>query len=339
MQGVQSSGVPEPTASDEFAYLGRHAWVSFKKTVGLSRRNDRTYYLERLIRGLKSGALPRSYAVMATGKNDGAGSQAQADMSALCFAEAFGLEYVHRPFTVIEHAECGMDDWVRQWESYFNLGAGSHVLGEQPRPVVPIEELVTAPNAWPRNAIVAPPHYLHYCNRDPQAWERVRPLLRDKFWQNKPRREKEPFTIALHVRRGDVTATNKSARSFTPNATFMRTLESIKTLIAARVADARIKLFSQGDPGVFSEFEDAGCELHLDEPALDTHAQLVAADVLISSKGAFSYTAGVLNAGITLYDPQKYRPLDDWIVRAADGSFDEALFTRRLEAKLQRAGR
>jgi hypothetical protein len=54
------------------------------------------------------------------------------------------------------------------------------------------------------------------------------------------------------------------------------------------------------------------------------------------SKGAFSYTAGVLNEGIKLYDPQKYRPLQDWIVRAPDGSFDKAQFCERLEALLAR---
>jgi len=50
------------------------------------------------------------------------------------------------------------------------------------------------------------------------------------------------------------------------------------------------------------------------------------------SKGAFSYTAGVLNDGITLYDPQKYRALQDWIARAPDGSFDTALVAGRLAA-------
>ena len=42
---VRDAGV-----SSELSYLTRHAWVSFKKSVGLSRRNDRTYYVERLIR-------------------------------------------------------------------------------------------------------------------------------------------------------------------------------------------------------------------------------------------------------------------------------------------------
>ncbi len=40
--------------------------------------------------------------------------------------------------------------------------------------------------------------------------------------------------------------------------------------------------------------------------------------------------------GITLYDPQKYRPLEDWIVRAPDGSFDEAVLRTRLEALMAR---
>ena len=76
---------------------------------------------------------------------------------------------------------------------------------------------------------------------------------------------------------------------------------------------------------MFADLAALGAKLRLDEPALDTHRALVEADILVMSKGAFSYTAGVLNEGITLYDPQKYRPLQGWVVRAPDGSFDEAL--------------
>ena len=58
---------------------------------------------------------------------------------------------------------------------------------------------------------------------------------------------------------------------------------------------------------MFADLAALGAELRLDEPALDTHRALVEADILVMSKGAFSYTAGVLHEGITLYDPQKYR--------------------------------
>jgi len=321
--------------------MGRHAWVSFKETVGMSRRNDRTFYVDRFVRALQTGALPRTYGILATGKGDGAGSQAQAAMSAICLAQAFGLTYVHRPFATIEHAERPMRDWVRQCEDYFNLGAGARFLSEIDCPVVPLEELLRAPQAWPQTAIVSEPHYLHYCNQDTEAWERTRALLRAKFWQNKEPRGAGAFTIAMHMRRGDVTADNKRvARNFTPNAAFIRTLESIHATISRRVAgDVRIELFSQGDPAVFEDFVRLGCTLRLDEPALATHRELVEADVLITSKGAFSYTAGVLNDGITLYDPQKYRPVRDWIVRATDGSFDTSAFARCLDALLDRSAR
>ena len=33
---------------------------------------------------------------------------------------------------------------------------------------------------------------------------------------------------------------------------------------------------------------------------------------------------------VVLYDPQKYRALQDWVVRAPDGSFDEAEVSARL---------
>jgi len=338
MPALRSTTVDGPTVSGELAYLGRHAWVSFKKTVGLSRRNDRTFYVDRFARALRSGRLGRNYKILATGKNDGAGSQAQAAMSAICFAQAFGLQYVHRPFTVVEHAEGPMREWVRQCEAYFNLGAGAQTLAACSDPVVPLDELLMAPDKWPDTAIVAAPHYLHYCNQDPEAWERVQPLLRGKFWRNKTPQESGPFTIALHVRRGDVSTDNqKVARNFTPNATFLRTLESIMDAVAIDVSGgARIELFSQGDPAIFEDFVRFGCELRLDEPALATHRALLEADVLIMSKGAFSYTGGVLNAGITLYDPQKYRPLQDWIVRAPDGSFDKQRFRERLETLLAR---
>jgi len=323
--------------SREFAYLGRHVWVSFKETAGLSRRNDRTYYVDRLVRALHSGRLGRNYKILATGKDDGAGSQAQAAMSAICFAHAFGLEYVHRPFRVVEHAEGPMGEWVRRCENHFNLGAGAQTLAACSSPVVPLHELLMAPHEWPDDAVIAAPHYLHYCNRDPEAWERVQPLLRERFWRNKQQHKSNPFTIALHVRRGDVTANNKARRNFTPNAAFLRTLESIMNAVSKYAAgDVHIALFSQGDPEIFEDFVRAGCELNLDTPALATHAALVAADVLITSKGAFSYTAGVLNEGVTLYDPQKYRPLQDWIARAPDGHFDEKQFREGLEAHLAR---
>ena len=326
---------PSSGVAREFGYQSRRAWIALKKSAGLSARNDRTFYIDSFARALRSGALPRTYGVLAIGKNDGAGSQAQAVMSAIAFAEAFGLEYVHRPFTSVEHAEGDPADWARRCETHFNLGHGAlqQADAESTRPVVPIETFMHAPGHWPADTIVAAQHFLHFCNQDDAAWERVAPRLRACYRANKPARGERPFSVALHMRRGDVTATNrKVARNFTPNAVFVRTLTAVRDAAERQGLQPRIQLFSQGREEMFADLSALGCELHLDTPALETHAALVDADVLIMSRGGFSYTAGMLNGGIALYDPEKYRPLRSWIARNADGSFDTVAFAARLAA-------
>lgn len=321
----------------ELSYRGRGAFVIGKQLLGISGRADKTFFIERFDRALRAGRIGRDVAVMATGKDDGAGSQAQAAMSALCFARAHGLAYVHRPFTTVMHAETDMPTWVQTWEEYFNLGAGERHLGDDDTPVLAVDHLALVPGEEP--VIVAAEHYLHYCNQDEDAWERALPELRQKFWANKQRRRRRggEIRLAVHMRRGDVSAEDKKvARNFTPNAIFVNTLTRLKALLADKAPALRIDVFSQGDAMMFADLAALGADLWLDAPALDTHRALVEADILVMSKGAFSYTAGVLNEGITLYDPQKYRPLKGWVARAPDGSFDEALIAGRIEGLLGR---
>ncbi len=311
-------------------FYARATWVKFKQTVGLPRHSDATFYIERFDRALRTGRAGKDLMIMATGRSDGAGSQAQAAMSALCMARAHGLTYVHRPFTRIEHAETDMPSWVRAWEEYFNLGAGEQ-RRDDATPVVSVDRL--AFDALNGPAIVAAEHYLHFCNQDAEAWERVLPEMRAKFWSNKHRaaRHDGEVRVAVHMRRGDVSAENKKvARNFTPNASFVTTLASLQALLAGNGVTPRIEIFSQGAPELFADLVQLGAILRLNEPAIVTHRALVEADILVMSKGAFSYTAGLLNEGITLYDAQKYRPIDSWIARAPDGSFDAARVDGRI---------
>ena len=321
--------------AEELSYRARAVWVAGKQALALPRRGDATFYIDRFDRALRSGRIGGNFAILATGKDDGAGSQAQAAMSALCFAKAHGLPYVHRPFTTIAHAETDMATWVRMWEDYFNLGAFERRLGDDDTPVIALDRLPLKPRADP--IIVAAEHYLRYCNRDGDAWERVLPLLRAKFWENKQRQKTPEIRLAIHMRRGDVSAADKKvAKNFTPNATFVNTLTRLKALLGSKVPALRIEIFSQGDAHMFADLAALGAKLRLDEPALATHRALVEADILVMSKGAYSYTAAVLHEGLTLYDPQKYRPLQGWVARAPDGSFDEALVARRLAPLLGR---
>ena len=112
------------TVLREIGYRGRQALVVTKQALGLSQRGDKTFYIEQFSRLLRSGAVNPSSGIATIRRTDGAGAQAQAMMSAIAFAHAHKLPYVHRPFSSIEHAEMDMPAWVRLWEDYFNLGAG-----------------------------------------------------------------------------------------------------------------------------------------------------------------------------------------------------------------------
>ncbi len=229
-------------------FYARATWVKFKQTVGLPRHSDATFYVERFDRALRTGRAGKDLMIMATGRSDGAGSQAQAAMSALCMARAHGLTYVHRPFTRIEHAETDMPSWVRAWEEYFNLGAGERRRDDADTPVVSVDRL--AFDALNGPAIVAAEHYLHFCNQDAEAWERVLPEMRAKFWSNKQRaaRHDGEVRVAVHMRRGDVSAENKKvARNFTPNASFVTTLTA-GGAAGRQWRTPRIEIFSQGAP-------------------------------------------------------------------------------------------
>jgi hypothetical protein len=324
-----------PAILHELKYQSRHAWVAAKEVLGLSRRGDQTFYVDRFVRSLRNGSITPGCKIMATGRGDGAGSQAQAAMSAICLAVAHGREYIHSPITStsIEHAETEMSEWARQCEEYFNLGHGSQRIGESIAPIVPVDKVLKDPRVRSGDVVVSAPHYLHYCNQDTESWERALPILRQKYRANKTKGQGGAFTVAVHMRRGTVSL-ESYAVAFTPNAVFLRALEALTAILSKRVGDLRIRVFSQGDAGMFEDLRRFGCELVLDEPSLLTHRQLADADVLIMSKGAYSYTAGVLNEGISIYDPQKYRSLRDWIVRTPDGLFDAVQFSEQLDRHL-----
>lgn len=320
----------KPTAYGDLRYFARYGLVRAKQLAGISRTGDKTFFIERLSRLLKSGRV-RDCKVMALGKNDGAGSQALTSISALAFAKVHGVTYVHRPFEMLEHEPS--PEAVRAWEDYFNLGEGETSLSQCAGAVVPVEDYLARPDLWGRDVVVAAEHFLHYCNRDPSAWTVAAPHLQSKYRSYGPRLTAGRALVAVHMRRGDVSAAAKrTAKNFTPDDAFLSTVTRILRVLEKSGREPSVEIHSQGNPSDFEAFSRLGCRLRLDEPAMASHERLVNADVLVMSRSSFSYTAALLARGAVLYDPQKYKPMPHWITRGADGAFDEAELARQLGA-------
>jgi hypothetical protein len=247
---------------------------------------------------------------------EGAGSQTLMMMNAINFARVCGLTYVHTPFKAIAHADRPMEEWVAGWEKLFNLGAGELVCDAHDR------DVVNFAYNFPDLIRCFGVHDLV------RVFTSTIPEFKRKYYTNKPPRANDVLTIAIHVRRGDVSTTR--ADMWTSTEIVLKTTAKAKSIVESYGLSCRIHVFSQGNGTEFSGLRQLGAELFLNVDAIRTMQELIESDVLIMAKSSFSYLAAILCDGIKVYEPCDYYPLDGWVVREPDGDFDTHRFERQL---------
>jgi hypothetical protein len=140
--------------------------------------------------------------------------------------------------------------------------------------------------------------------------------LRDYQVEYPPKND-DTFTIAVHIRRDDVTPCMLPKEdfydSYLPNSYY-------HTLIDQNMKPgARVVIFTQKksyEP--LSSFTDKGYEIQIDSDMADAWKTMVNADVLILSKSSFSVVPGVLCRGKVLYAPFWHYPLKHWTMPDLD---------------------
>lgn len=330
------------------AAAGISAWHSLKSVIKLltgrkTSFNENSLFLRQYILHL-TGLRPIRRITCTGLPSEGAGSQALMVMNAINFAHSFGLTYLHTPFTQIQHAERPLEEWATAWEALFNLGAGEALCGVQRRGAVNFSYNFTDLDlcfGW-------------RCRGDELAdrFKAKIPEFKRKYYLNRvypnigPRTTGE-VTVAVHVRRGDVSAADPGY--FTSNETILRTVTAVRAILDARKVNFRIRLYSQGKSADFEDLSQAAVELFLDADALWTMQELIEADILIMAKGCFSFCAALISDGIKIFEPEalsgddflpswKWRslsPTESWVPSRADGSFDHTLFERQLLLVIQ----
>lgn len=158
--------------------------------------------------------------------------------------------------------------------------------------------------------------------------------FRRKYYSNKSSHRNAKLTVCVHVRRFNAGDDNISyVASFSRVG---RTLTDVRAVLAEQRIDHVVRIFSQGHISEFPESLLTGAELLLDGDPIRSLEELIEADVLLSSRGSFSYVAGVLCNGIVICEPF-YPPQRDWLVCDPDGVFDTDTFARRLRQTATRA--
>lgn len=248
---------------------------------------------------------------------EGAGSQALAMLMAQALAEELGATYAHTPFLALNHAEGDAAAFARRWEELLGLGDGSMSSAEATGPRLDINTLF---------------HSDLYNSRSRALLHRAMALrlhaLRARYHAGRPPECSGPLAVAIHVRRGDVSAT-RNAHMWTPPEQVREAAQRLAECLQGAGIAYDLVIVSQGTEADFPELAGLDCRFVLDEDPLASFERLAAADVLVVAKSSYSCLAGLLSRGVVLEDDCGYLRLPHWIA-APGGRFDKAALLEAL---------
>lgn len=276
-----------------------------------------------LARLVAEGRLLPETGVTCRGKVDGAGAQAMAVISGLAMARLVKCRYLHSPFVSMAHAQGSHEDWARRWEAFFNFGDGEAFVPLDAE-LVPLGEAVSDPPAYAGRPIVVVARVFGLPGEEgTRIRDALRSDLRAKYWRSPKaaipshRGPSGGFTVAIHVRRGDVTSDNHANR-YAPDAVVLRQIARVKQALAPFGKPVTLNLYSEGKEEDFRRFAEAGCRLHVSQDPFETFHNMVTADILLGAYSTFSYVAGHLSDGIILDHRVRQPRLANWIGRRHD---------------------
>lgn len=305
-------------------YFGYAALFWMKKAVGLRADRHRNFLIWKLIKLIDARKInPKNIGITSMGKSDGAGAQAMAKFSAMCFAQAYGMRYVHAPFTNLAHAEMPAGKWNQAWEELLCMGEESINLNMSTMRVVGIGDYLENPVLWNQEVVVSERHFHAFCELEPAHGVEVSKRLRAAFLRGRPSQDSSySLRIGVHVRRGDVCQSDVETRHrYTPNTHIISILEQVLKAAANAGKNPEIHVHSNGRLDELTEFNRfSGVHYYAGSSAIDTFISLSASDILICTRSDFSMLAGIYCGGVVICDPRHRTPLPNWVQAKTDSS-------------------
>jgi hypothetical protein len=227
-------------------------------------------------------------------RNDGFGAQYQTIIFTILFAELEKIEFVYRPFTSIEHNYDSNPTFIKDKENLINIRDEFNSIDS-----IDIGDIKDFDLGFIYNKIE---NNLDY-SLSLQSFKKIKNL----FLKNKVRRFDEKY-VAIHIRRPN--SHDIGDYGYTQDEYFIKVID----LIRKQYPDIKkYKIYSQGDKENFKNFIGDDIEFHLNESIEKTFTDMVLSDILVMSKGSFSYCAGLLSDGIVYYLPFWHKPKSNWI--------------------------
>lgn len=316
-------------------YLSYAVFVQIKKMIGLGEGRNRKFLVWKLAKLINGGFIDvKNISVTSTGKNDGVGAQAMAKFSAMCFAKAYDIEYVHAPFVSLAHAEEPIEAWTQSWEQLLNMNIGDCLLDEESMRVVKLEEYLNDRSIWMQKVVVSDLHFHAICQLMPSLGtfvsRKLQNAIEQKVYDHKDNQE---LIIGVHVRLGDVRkGDSDTGHRYIKNNHIVSVLGQVLEVVSGLGYNPKIHIHTNGSSDEvqeFSIFKDV--EYHANASAIQTFIDLVQSDVIITARSDFSMLAGIYSKGIVICDPRHRTPLNEWI-KVVPGSVN---VKKQLESDLK----
>ena len=316
-------------------YLGYAALFWAKKATGLRAHRHSNFLIWKLVKKIESGKIePKKISITSRGKTDGAGAQALAKFSAMCFAQAYGMRYLHVPFSSLAHAEIPQTEWDGAWEGLLQMGAENELLDADRMQIVGIGDYLANPTLWSQKVVISERHFHAFCELAPIHGVEVSKKLQANFLhRNSLKNAHGSLRIAVHVRRGDVSLNDVETRHrYTPNSRIIEILERVVKVSTYAGINTEIHVHTNGNIDEVYDFNRFFAIYHpAGSSAIDTFLSLATSDILICTRSDFSLLAGIYCTGMVICDPRHRTPLPGWIQANGNLLALEKEVTRRLK--------
>ncbi len=284
--------------------------------------------------------MKRNCFITCAGRDDGAGAQIHGVLSTVLYAHENQIKYVHTPFQKISHNYDNDLDWEKNWENFINLGANQLFIDEidlQDLNIVRFN-LNDRIHIEPKEQTLYVVPHCHDGDWDPNKYLKLTSEIYYNFNNSSYKIhsyfDPNKLNIAVHLRRGDVKINNIYFPRYTDNSVYRNIITQIGGIMTEISLDPEIvfHIYSEGSTEEFSDLYnyEKSIILHINESPFTTFHHMVFADILVTSKSSFSYSAALLSRGIKIYIPFWHRSLHDWIVTDKDGNFNKEELKERL---------
>jgi len=213
----------------------------------------------------------------------GFGGQYYCAMAGVAFCERKGYEYLHRPFSAMDHGE----------------------------PVDKLNKFIGIPFAPPNvKADIVSEYFPKEVEDDPIAY--FTPRVLDKirgFYYSTPKPADCEYDIAIHIRRGDVVPWSHENR-YTTNRAYKKIIKRLK----AAFPNYSICIYSEGEMSDFKALAADNVHFYLNGDLEKAFHDMVTAKILVAAKSNFSYTAALLSVNTIYYISFWLKPLAHWRV-------------------------